>query len=162
MDMCYILVMSMERIAVISDTHGLLREEIIGFLESCDGIIHAGDVGSEEILNRLSSIAPLTVVRGNCDTGPWAKRLGLTETLQIGNRQITVIHNVDMLDVEAAGSFDMVIFGHTHRPHREERNGVLYLNPGSIGPRRFDLPISYALITLEEGQAEIAFHEIKV
>jgi len=154
--------MGMDRIAVISDTHGLLRQEIIGFLESCDGIIHAGDVGSEEILNRLSAIAPLTVVRGNCDTGPWAKRLGLTETLQIGNRHITVIHNVDMLDVEAAGSFDMVIFGHTHRPHREERNGVLYLNPGAIGPRRFDLPISYALITLEDGQAKITFHEIEV
>ena len=158
MDICYILAMHMDRIAVISDTHGLLRQEIIGFLESCDGIIHAGDVCSEEILDRLRGIAPLTVVGGNCDTEPWADRLAMTETLEIGSRHIYVIHELDKLDVDPVGRFDMVIYGHTHTPRREEKNGVIYLNPGSIGPRRSGLPISYALISLENGQADVTFH----
>jgi putative phosphoesterase len=133
------------RVGVISDTHGLLRPEAIAALHASDLIIHAGDVGEPQILARLSAIAPTFAVRGNVDTGAWAQTLPLTEVVEVGNLQIYVLHNLADLDLDPkAAGFAAVIFGHTHRPHAEIRDDVLYLNPGSAGPRRFTLPIAVA------------------
>jgi uncharacterized protein len=134
-------------VGVISDTHGLLRPEAIAALRESDLIIHAGDVGDSEILDRLREIAPTFTVRGNIDTSPWAQALPSTEVVEVGRAQFYVLHNLmDLsLDPKAAG-FAAVISGHTHRPHAQVRNDVLYLNPGSAGPRRFTLPIAVARI----------------
>jgi putative phosphoesterase len=134
-------------VGVISDTHGLLRPEAIAALKDSELIIHAGDVGDPGILERLRAIAPTFAVRGNVDTAPWAAALPLTEVVQAAGAQIYVLHNLADLDLnpQAAG-FAAVISGHTHRPLAERRNEVLYLNPGSAGPRRFTLPIAVAMI----------------
>lgn len=133
------------RIGVISDTHGLLRPEAREFLRGCNHIIHAGDVGSENVLRELSVIAPVTVVRGNNDQGPWATALPETELVQFGELFVYVIHDLAQLDIEpqAAGA-GVVVSGHSHQPGIRERNAVLYVNPGSAGPRRFKLPIAVA------------------
>jgi putative phosphoesterase len=132
-------------VGVISDTHGLLRPDAVAALYASDLIIHAGDVGDPQILERLRAVAPTFVVRGNVDTSAWADALPLTEVVQVGNQQIYVIHNLADLDLDPrAAGFAAVISGHTHRPHAEIRNDVLYLNPGSAGPRRFTLPIAVA------------------
>lgn len=133
------------RIGVISDTHGLLRPEAREFLRGCNHIIHAGDVGSENVLRELSVIAPVTVVRGNNDQGPWATALPETELVQFGELFVYVIHDLAQLDIEpqAAGA-GVVVSGHSHQPAIRERNAVLYVNPGSAGPRRFKLPIAVA------------------
>jgi putative phosphoesterase len=134
-------------VGVISDTHGLLRPEALAALHASDVIIHGGDVGDPEILDQLRAIAPTFAVRGNVDTSPWAQALPLTEVVDVGGVQFYVLHNLlDLcLDPKAAG-FAAVISGHTHRPHAQVRNDVLYLNPGSAGPRRFTLPIAVARI----------------
>lgn len=138
------------RIGVISDTHGLLRPAAIDFLRGSDAIIHAGDIGDAAILRRLAALAPLTAVRGNNDTGDWARQVPDTEVLQIGQVSIYVLHDLAALDLspEASG-FHAVVSGHSHRPRVERRDGVLYLNPGSAGPRRFTLPIAAAEIIVE-------------
>lgn len=149
---------SSTRVGVISDTHGLLRPEALAVLHASDLIIHAGDVGDPQILERLRTIAPTYAVRGNVDTSPWAEILPETEVVEVGDLQIYVLHNLADLDVEpAAAGFAAVIFGHSHRPHADVRDNVLYLNPGSAGPRRFTLPIAVA--TLEISGSRIA-HEI--
>ena len=131
------------RVGVLSDTHGLLRVEARAFLIGCDYIIHAGDIGSREILEVLAALAPLIAVRGNNDREPWAKRLRDTETVRLGGAFVHVIHNIAELDIDpAAAGVKIVISGHSHQPVVEERNGILYINPGSCGPRRFKLPIS--------------------
>lgn len=133
------------RVGVISDTHGLLRSEAVAALHASDLIIHAGDVGDPQILERLRSIAPTFAVRGNVDTSAWAEALPLTEVVEVGDLQIYVLHNLADLDLDArAAGCAAVISGHTHRPHAEVRDDVLYLNPGSAGPRRFSLPIAMA------------------
>lgn len=134
-------------VGVISDTHGLLRPEAVTALHGSDLIIHAGDVGDPEILEHLRAIAPTFAVRGNVDTSPWAQALPLTEVVDVGRVQVYVLHDLlDLgLDPRAAG-FSVVISGHTHRPYAQVRNDVLYLNPGSAGPRRFTLPIAVARI----------------
>ena len=134
-------------VGVISDTHGLLRPEALVPLQGSDLIIHAGDVGDPEILERLREIAPTFAVRGNIDTSPWAQALPVTEVVEVGGLQFYVLHNLMNLglDPKAAG-FAAVISGHTHRPHAQVRHDVLYLNPGSAGPRRFTLPIAVARI----------------
>ena len=134
-------------VGVISDTHGLLRPEAVTALHGSDLIIHAGDVGDPEILEHLRAIAPTFAVRGNVDTSPWAQALPLTEVVDVGRVQVYVLHDLLELglDPRAAG-FSVVISGHTHRPHAQVRNDVLYLNPGSAGPRRFTLPIAVARI----------------
>ena len=138
-------------IGVISDTHGVLRPEAIEVLRGSDAIIHAGDVGHEAILRVLEQIAPLTVVRGNIDTSPWACKLSSTNVLEIAGTSIYVLHNIDELDVDpAAAGFSAVIFGHSHRPLIETRKGVLFFNPGSAGPRRFSLPISVGRLIVEQ------------
>ena len=150
-------------VGIISDTHGLLRPEALAPLHGSDLIIHAGDVGDEEILDRLREIAPTFAVRGNVDTSPWAKALPLTEVVAVGNRQFYVLHNLlDLgLDPKAAG-FSAVISGHTHRPHAQVRGDVLYLNPGSAGPRRFSLPIAVARIEVNGSHISHEIIELQV
>ena len=134
------------RIGLISDTHGLLRPEAKSFLEGCDHIIHAGDICDPGILDRLGTIAQLTAVRGNNDRGPWAERLPHTAHVRIGGILIYVVHDIaDLraLVVEPDGApVRVVVSGHSHKPTVEERDGILYVNPGSAGPRRFKLPIA--------------------
>ena len=134
-------------VGVISDTHGLLRPEAVEALRGCDLIVHAGDVGAPEILERLEAIAPTTAVRGNVDTQPWARALPLTEVVEAGSLQLYVLHDLAALDLDArAAGFAAVISGHSHTPAADTHDGVLYLNPGSAGPRRFSLPICLALL----------------
>lgn len=137
---------------MISDTHGLLRPEANAALRGVEHIIHAGDVGSSEILEELSAIAPITAVRGNIDKGVWACKLPETEVLDIGGISIYVLHDLAKLDLNPkAAGFRVVISGHTHVPKQETRNGVLYFNPGSAGPRRFKLPISLGKLIVDKG-----------
>jgi uncharacterized protein len=142
-------------IGVISDTHGLLRPEALAALRGSELIIHAGDVGDPEILDQLAAIAPVTAVRGNVDTSAWARRLPETEVVDVRGISIYVLHDLAQLDLkpEAAG-FQAVIYGHSHVPKQEERNGVLYFNPGSAGPRRFKLPISVGRLIVETKNRE--------
>ena len=133
----------MFRIRLISDTHGLLRPEAKAFLQGSDFIVHAGDIGDPTILETLAAIAPLTVVRGNNDNGPWAEQLAETALLEVGAASIYVIHDLAQLDIApSAAGVRVVVSGHSHKPVVEERGDVLYVNPGSSGPRRFKLPIS--------------------
>jgi putative phosphoesterase len=137
------------RVGVISDTHGLFRPEARAFLIGCDYIIHGGDVGRAQILEELALMAPLISVRGNNDTERWAARLRETELIRVGNIFVYVIHNLAELDIDpAAAGVRVVISGHSHKPQIEERDGILYVNPGSCGPRRFKLPISAGEITV--------------
>jgi hypothetical protein len=145
-------------IGVISDTHGLLRPEAIEALRGSDLILHAGDVGDPGILEALAEIAPVTAIRGNIDTDPWARTLPETEVVEAGSISIYMLHNLGQLDLkpEAAG-FGAVMHGHSHKPSIEKKNGVLYFNPGSAGPRRFHLPVSVGrlVIASEEVRAEL-------
>lgn len=132
-------------IGLISDTHGLLREEAVAALAGCDLIVHAGDVGNPDILDRLRAIAPVVAIRGNIDTGAWAAALPETAAAEHAGVLLYVLHDVHALDLNpAAGGFDVVVSGHSHQPSQSTRNGVLYVNPGSAGPRRFKLPITIA------------------
>jgi putative phosphoesterase len=145
-------------IGVISDTHGLLRPEAIVALRGSDLIIHAGDVGNPEIIGVLKAIAPLFVVRGNVDTGAWANEIPAKEAIELGNSSIYVLHDLHELDLdpEAAG-FSAVITGHTHRAHEYRKGKVLFLNPGSAGPKRFALPITLARLNVEREPWSVEF-----
>jgi putative phosphoesterase len=137
------------RIGIISDTHGLLRPEALRALLGVQLIIHAGDVGAPEILTQLKGIAPVFAVRGNVDTQPWAQELPLSTVVQTRGFTFYVLHNLADLDLKPqAAGFDAVISGHTHQPEQRYDAGVLYLNPGSAGPRRFHLPVTLALLEL--------------
>ena len=137
------------KIGLISDTHGLLREAALQALRGSDLIIHAGDVGDPGILEALANIAPLVAVRGNVDTAEWAKSLPETAVAQAAEVNIYVLHDCKALDLDPkASQFHVVVSGHSHKPSRSERNGVLYINPGSAGPRRFSLPITVATLDL--------------
>ena len=142
----------MVNIGVISDTHGLLRPEALAALRGSDYIIHAGDIGEPAILKQLVGIAPLTAIRGNVDREAWARKLPPTNVLEVGGISIYVLHNLNELDLkpEAAG-FAVVVAGHTHRAKQETKNGVLYFNPGSAGPRRFQLPVTIGRLALNDG-----------
>jgi uncharacterized protein len=132
-------------VGLISDTHGLLRPQAVDALRGADLIVHAGDVGSDAVLANLRSIAPLHAVRGNNDHGPWARDLPDTAVVEVGDAWLYVLHDLHGLDLDPrAAGFAAVIAGHSHRPQIEERRGVLYVNPGSAGPRRFTLPIALA------------------
>jgi len=134
-------------VGVISDTHGLLRPEAIKAFEGVSLIIHAGDIGTPAVLDRLKNIAPVIAVRGNTDEDSWAYRLPLTEVVEIGGISLYVLHDLSKLDLSPAVScFSAVITGHTHQPAIENKNGLLFLNPGSAGPKRFTLPVSVALL----------------
>jgi putative phosphoesterase len=139
----------MSRVGLISDTHGLLRPEAKAFLEGCDRIIHGGDIGNPDILEQLAALAPLTVVRGNNDQGGWAEELAETQLVQIDHVLIYVIHDIAQLDIDPrAAGVRVVVAGHSHVPSVAERDGVLYVNPGSAGPRRFKLPIAAGELTI--------------
>ena len=131
----------------------MLRPEAIAALKDSDHIIHAGDVGDPEILEKLASLAPVTAIRGNIDTGAWARKLPETEVLEFGGVSIYVLHDLAQIDLkpESAG-FAVVISGHSHAPRQEARHGVLYFNPGSAGPRRFKLPVSVGKLSIERGR----------
>ena len=135
----------MRRVGLISDTHGLLRPEAMAFLRGSDYIVHAGDIGDANVLKELNALAPVTAVRGNNDRGSWAEAVAESQVLQVDKVLIYVLHNVAELDLDpVAAGFQIVVSGHSHRPSVEERDGVLYVNPGSSGPRRFKLPIAVA------------------
>ena len=137
-------------IGVISDTHGLVRPEVLKVFRGVELIVHAGDVGDPEVLEILRALAPVVAVRGNVDRGEWAQDLEDTEVVEVGEFRFYVLHNVHELALDPlAGGFDAVISGHSHCPSKETRQGVLFLNPGSAGPRRFRLPVSLALLRLE-------------
>jgi hypothetical protein len=140
-------------VGVIADTHGLLRPEVVAAFRGVDAIVHAGDIGSPEILRSLSALAPVTAVRGNNDREPWARILPETAVLEIGGVRLYVLHDVKELDRNPrAGRAAAVLCGHSHRPHAEEREGVLFFNPGSAGPRRFRLPVSVGRLTIAGGR----------
>jgi len=139
-------------IGVVSDTHGLLRPEALDALGGSDHIIHAGDVGSPEILEKLATIAPVTAVRGNVDKSPWARKLPGTEVIEVGGVSIYALHDLTKLDLKPnAAGFAVVVSGHSHIPKQETRDGVLYFNPGSAGPRRFKLPVTVGKLTVKDG-----------
>ena len=142
-------------IGVLSDTHGLLRPELLPALVGVDHILHAGDVGDPAILTELSRIAPVTAIRGNIDTHGPNSLLPTTEAIELAGCLIYMLHSLDDLDLnpQAAG-IGVVLYGHSHQPSTELRNGVLYLNPGSAGPRRFNLPITYALLRVHNSQPQ--------
>jgi len=138
------------RVGLISDTHGLLRPEALQYLHGSDHIIHAGDIGNAAILEQLASIAPVTAVRGNNDKGAWAEALDETRLLLLENIAIYVLHDVAELDLDLqAAGVRVVIAGHSHRPNVSERHGIVYVNPGSAGPRRFSLPVSVGELRID-------------
>ena len=141
----------MLRVGLISDTHGLLRPEAEAAMIGCDYIVHAGDIGDTTILTKLSVIAPVTAVRGNTDKGAWAKTVPLSKVLQVGEIFIYVLHDLAELDLDpAAAGFQVIVSGHSHHPLIQKRKGVLYVNPGSAGPRRFKLPIAVAELHISD------------
>lgn len=149
------------RIGIISDTHGLLRPEAEQRLAGVDHIIHAGDIGRPEIIDHLRAIAPVTAIRGNIDGAEWAKAYPATQTVELGGRRFHVVHDVHDLTIDpAAEDIDMVISGHSHRARIETRNGVVYLNPGSAGPRRFKLPITLATLDISSGSLSPVIHDL--
>ncbi|MCK9684738.1 metallophosphoesterase family protein [Scleromatobacter humisilvae] len=151
----------MIRIGLVSDTHGLLRPEALDVLRGSDFIVHAGDIG-EGVLEPLSTIAPVTAVRGNNDRAPWAQRIAETEQLRFGDVMLHVLHDLAGLaiDPKAAG-VDVVVSGHSHRPKVERRSGVLYVNPGSAGPVRFRLPVSVALMQVTGKDVAVRIVELE-
>ena len=140
------------RIGLISDTHDLLRPEALAFLAGSDRIVHGGDVCRPEVLDALAAIAPVVAVRGNNDRGAWAARLRESELVEVGGVWLYAIHDLAQLDIDpAAAGVAVVVSGHSHRPIVERRDGVLFVNPGSAGPRRFSLPISVGELTVVDG-----------
>jgi len=140
------------KIGIVSDTHGLLRPEVLPALAGAEQILHLGDVGSPAILKALAEVAPVHAVRGNVDRSGPCSRLPETDVLLFAGHYLYLLHDLGTLHLDpAAAKFSAVLYGHSHRPHSERRKGVLYFNPGSCGPRRFELPVTVGLLTLEEG-----------
>jgi putative phosphoesterase len=144
------------RVGLISDTHGLLRPEALAFLAGADHIVHGGDIGDPGILERLADLAPLTVVRGNNDTAAWASAIPDTARLDLGDIALYAIHDLKQLDIDpAAAGVRVVVSGHSHKPACSERDGVLYVNPGSAGRRRFSLPIGAGELLVQGGEVKV-------
>ncbi|HEX2826326.1 MAG TPA: metallophosphoesterase family protein [Burkholderiales bacterium] len=144
---------SSKKVGVISDTHGLLRPEAVAALRGSEVIIHAGDIGSPAVLEDLAKIAPVFAVRGNNDRDDWARALPLTDVVEVGGLLVYLLHDIADLDLDpAAAGMSAVITGHSHKPLAETRDGVLFLNPGSAGPRRFNLPIAVARLSVVDGR----------
>ncbi len=137
------------RIGVVSDTHGLLRPEALDRLRGVDRIVHAGDIGSPEVLSALAAVAPVTAVRGNNDRDAWARDLPETVILEVGQVRLYILHDVKTIAIDLrAEGIDAVVAGHSHKPALASRDGILFMNPGSIGPRRFTLPIAMGFLTV--------------
>jgi uncharacterized protein len=149
-------------LGVISDTHGLLRPEAVEALQGSDRILHAGDVGDPAILEALAKIAPVTAIRGNVDKAEWFRTLPDTEAVEAGRVSIYMLHDLARMDLkpEAAG-FRVVVYGHSHHPKIEEKNGVLYFNPGSAGPRRFNLPVSVGRLMIDDREVRVELVNLK-
>lgn len=145
-----ITLMEQDFVGIISDTHGLVRPQALSALRGARLIIHAGDIGASQVLQDLREIAPVRAVRGNVDKSPWSERLPSTEVVHYEGFTFYLLHDLDRLDLDpAAAGFSAVISGHSHRPAEIRKNGVLYLNPGSAGPRRFNLPVTLARLRIE-------------
>ena len=154
---------AIKRVGVISDTHGLLRPEAVEALRGSELILHAGDVGKPEILETLRKIAPVVAVRGNVDTEPWAHALPVTAIAEAGAAMVYMIHDVKEMDLNpATAGFQIVLSGHSHKPGKMQRDGVLYVNPGSAGLRRFQLPVTVARLNLSSTPYAVEFVELKV
>ena len=151
-----------KRLGLISDTHGLLRKEALEALRGSQLIIHAGDVGKPEILEALRKLAPVVAVRGNVDTEPWAQALPETAVAEAGEVKIYVLHDVNALDLDpATAGIRIVVSGHSHKPGKMVRDGVLYINPGSAGPRRFQLAVTVARLNLEKEPWDVEFVDLE-
>lgn len=151
------------KIGLISDTHGLLRPEALAALQGCAHIVHAGDIGNPQIVERLRELAPLTVVRGNNDEDDaWAAAIPSEAVLRIDGIGLYVVHELADVPEQLPAGIDVVVTGHSHKPAQQLRHGVLYLNPGSAGPRRFKLPIALALLHVDNGQVEAEMIELTV
>lgn len=150
-------------IGVISDTHGLLRPAAVEALRGAKHIIHAGDIGTPDILEKLATIAPVAAVRGHVDKASWARQLPETEVLEIGDISIYILHDLSKLDLNPkAAGFNVVVCGHSHIPKRETQDGILYFNPGSAGPRRFKLPASVGKLIVEGGMVRAELVQLPV
>jgi putative phosphoesterase len=148
---------------LISDTHGLLRAEAIAYLQGCDHIIHGGDIGAPDIIEKLAELAPVTAVCGNNDAEPWAQHLPGTQLLKFADVSVYVLHNLAELAMDpVAAGVDVVVSGHSHKPLVRESGGVCYVNPGSAGPRRFKLPISIGQLSIRGGTATAEIVELKL
>ena len=149
------------RIGIISDTHGLLRPEAVRRLSGVDHIVHGGDIGRPDIIAELRGIAPVTAIRGNVDNGDWTREFAETERVQLGGRFIFVLHDLKALRIDPiAGGIEVIVSGHSHVPRIDTLDGVLYLNPGSAGPRRFKLPITVATLDVGPDDLRPVIHEL--
>lgn len=151
------------RIGLIADTHGLLRPQALAALEGCDHILHAGDIGKPEILDALRQLAPLSVVRGNNDTQDWTQAIPHDLSLQLGGAHLYLVH--DQADIPAdlaTRGVDAIVTGHSHKPLIIQRNGILHINPGSAGPRRFKLPIAVGSLLIEDGRVRAELRELDI
>jgi uncharacterized protein len=150
-------------VGVISDTHGLVRPEALAALRGSKLIIHAGDIGTRDVIDQLRQVAPTFVVRGNVDTGAWAAGFPTTEVVEVGQLLFWVLHEIALLDLDpVAAGFAAVVFGHSHQPSIETRHGVLYVNPGSAGPRRFKLPVTVARLSVSGQKIRPEIVELRV
>ncbi|RKP50486.1 metallophosphoesterase family protein [Trinickia fusca] len=149
------------RIGLISDTHNLVRPEALDWLAGCDAIVHAGDICAPHVLEALQQLAPVTAVRGNNDCGVWAEHLPLRTTLKVAGVAVHVVHDIADLDIDPrAEGIDVVVTGHSHKPSVRTEDGVLFVNPGSAGPRRFKLPVSAGVLVIEDGRVRAQLHTL--
>ena len=154
--------MTEKLIGIISDTHGLIRPQALEALKGVDMILHAGDIGSKDVLDTLNELAPVVAVRGNNDKAEWARSLPDWEVVEVGDISIYMLHDVKEIDISPSGGFQVVVSGHSHKPAVEEKRGVLYINPGSAGPRRFTLPVSLAHLRVQGEKLQAQIIELEV